>query len=279
MIAPEHTAVRVALWRALHVLIDQKPHIFNDEIGAKLVAEPRWQERQDMHPEFSRSMRSSIVGRARFIEDLVANKAIQGVSQYLVLGAGLDTFAQRRPEIASQMQVFEVDQEGPQLWKQKRLIDLGFPKPEWLHFVSVDFRAGPSWWEHLIAAGFDPTKPAVVVSTGVSMYLSKEANWKTLCEVSKLAPGSTFAMTFLRSLDLLEPKEKSLMEFVMKKASEAGTPFLSLYSPEEIVELANQAGFKESIFVSGDELFQRYFAHRTDGLDPGRTEAFLVATT
>ena len=71
VVTPEHTAVRVALWRALHVRVDAKPHIFTDEVGANLVAEENWLDRPDMNPEFSKSMRASIVGRARFIEDLV----------------------------------------------------------------------------------------------------------------------------------------------------------------------------------------------------------------
>ncbi|MCX6129378.1 MAG: class I SAM-dependent methyltransferase, partial [Proteobacteria bacterium] len=154
-IAPEHTAVRVALWRALHVQVDPKPHILTDEIGLKLVAEDAWTSRPDMNPEFSKPMRASIVGRARFIEDIVEEQAKLGVAQYVILGAGLDTFAQRRPELASHLQIFEVDQPEPQAWKQKRLAEIGFSVPDWLHFVPVDFEAGQSWWEQLTAAGFD----------------------------------------------------------------------------------------------------------------------------
>ncbi|MBV2169093.1 MAG: class I SAM-dependent methyltransferase [Bdellovibrio sp.] len=279
MIAPEHTAVRVALWRALHVRIDPKPHVFTDEIGLKLVGEDDWQSRPDMNPEFSKSMRASIVGRARFIEDLVEEQIKQGVTQYVILGAGLDTFAQRRPDMGSGLQIFEVDQPGPQAWKQKRLHEVGLSAPSWLHFVPVDFEAGQSWWEQLIAAGFDNAKPAVIVSTGVSMYLTKEANLSLLQQMTKLAPGSTFAMTFMLSLDLLESAERASMEFVMKRAQEAGTPFLSLFSPGEMLALANEAGIKTSQYVSANDLYQRYFAQRTDGLNAGTAEAFLVVRT
>src|SRR5439155_5624444 len=96
-------------------------------------------------------------------------QAGRGVSQYVILGAGLDSFAQRRPEIASNLNVFEVDQPGPQDWKRQRLIELGFGIPEWLRFVPVDFEAGDSWWERLKIAGFDADRPAVVASTGVSL--------------------------------------------------------------------------------------------------------------
>lgn len=279
IIAPEHTAVRVALWRALHVQIDPKPHVFTDEVGLKIIAEDSWRNRPDMNPNFSKNMRASIVGRARFIEDTVEEQVKQGVTQYVILGAGLDTFAQRRPEIASHLQVFEVDQPGPQAWKQKRLTEIGLATPDWLHFVPVNFETGQSWWDKLIASGFDASKPAVVVSTGVSMYLTREVNVATFRQMAKLAPGSTFAMTFMLALDLLDPKERLLMEFVMKKAEESGTSFLSLFSPPEILEMAKRAGFKKSSFVSGDELYQRYFANRSDGLRAGNAEAFLVAKT
>lgn len=278
-VAPEHTAVRVALWRALHVQIDPKPHILNDEIGLRLVAEDGWRGRPDMNPEFSKGMRASIVGRARFIEDIVEERVKDGVNQYVILGAGLDTFAQRRPEIASRLQIFEVDQPGPQAWKQQRLVEIGFAVPDWLHFVPVDFEAGQSWWERLDASGFDPSKPAVVVSTGVSMYLTKETNMATLRQMARLAQGSTFAMTFMLSLDLLDRSERSSMEFVMKRAGEAGTPFVSLFSPSEILTMSKEAGFKRARYVSGEDLFQRYFAGRSDGLRAGSAEAFLVSET
>jgi len=278
-IAPEHTAVRVALWRALHVQIDSPPHILTDEVGMKLVAEENWRQRQDMNPDFSKSMRASIVGRARFIEDLVEEQSKKGVTQYVILGAGLDTFAQRRPDIAAKMQIFEVDQPGPQVWKQKRLAETGIATPKSLHFVPVDFEAGESWWDLLITSGFDPKKPAVIVSTGVSMYLTKETNMTTLRQMATLAPGSTFAMTFMLSLDLLPPPERGMMEFVMKRAAESKTPFVSLFSPEEILRMAKEAGFKKAEHVSAQDVYQRYFAKRTDGLNAGTAECFLVAMT
>src|SRR5437773_6391757 len=101
--APDNTAVRVALWRALHVEVDSPPHVLEDEVGLKLAApDDGWRSRPDMSP-FTRPFRASIVARARFIEDLVAEQVAHGVGQYVILGAGLDTFAQRRPELASRL--------------------------------------------------------------------------------------------------------------------------------------------------------------------------------
>ncbi len=259
--------------------LDPEPHVFKDEVGAELVGEEGWRNRPDMDPAFSKPMRASVVGRARFVEDLVEREAEKGIPQYVILGAGLDTFAQRKPGLASRLQVFEVDQPGPQAWKRKRLSELGIKTPDSLRFVPVDFEAGQSWRERLVAVGFDERKPAVIVSTGVSMYLTKEANLTTLRQAAGLAPGSTLAMTFMLSLDRLGAEERSTMEFVMGKAKASGTPFLSLFSPHEITALAGQAGFKCATHVSGEDIRRRYFAGRADGLDAGDAEAFLVAET
>src|SRR5271156_1247765 len=242
--AADSTAVRVALWRALHVQVDPPPHVLEDEIGLRLAApDESWRARPDMDPDGTRWFRAGIVARARFVEDLVAEQAEHGVLQYVILGAGLDTFAQRRPELASRLRVFEVDQPGPQAWKRKRLTELGFGVPEWLQLVPVDFERG-SWWEELIAAGFDPARPAVVVSTGVTLYLSKEANAATLRQMAELAPGSTLAMTFLRPG----------FEAAERGARAAGTPFISFYTPDEMLALARQAGFREARHVSAAAL-------------------------
>jgi methyltransferase (TIGR00027 family) len=279
--APDSTAARVALWRALHVAIDPPPHVLEDEIGLTLLAlNPDWRRRGDMDPEFTRPFRAAIVARARFIEDLVADEAGRGLSQYVILGAGLDSFAQRRPEIASRLKIFEIDQPSSQAWKRQRLIALGFGVPDWLRFVPVDFEAGGSWRHALAAAGFDNSKPAIVVSTGVSMYLSREANAATMREVATLAPGSTLAMTFLVPLELADPEVRPGLEMADKGARASGTPFLSFFAPAEMTALAREAGFRQVQHVPAAALAERYFAGRTDGLrPPNNAEELLVAST
>lgn len=278
--APESTAVRVALWRALHVQIDPPPHVLEDEIGLRLAApDESWRNRPDMNPQFTRVLRSWIVARARFIEDLVVEEAGRGVRQYVILGAGLDSFAQRRPEGARGLRIFEVDRPGPQAWKRQRLIDLGFGIPEWLRLVPVDFEAGASWLERLKAEGFDEREPAVVASTGVSVYLTKDANMATLREVAALAPGSTLAMTFMPPLELLDPEDRPMLEIAEKGAAASGTPFISLFTPPEVLALAREAGFRAVRHVSPTHVAERYFAGRSDGLRPSSGEDLLVATT
>jgi methyltransferase (TIGR00027 family) len=280
-VAPDSTAARVALWRALHVEIDPPPHVLEDEIGLELLApDEGWRRRGDMDPQFTRPFRAAIVARARFIEDLVVEQAGGGLGQYVILGAGLDSFARRRPEIASRLKVFEIDQPGPQAWKRQRLIELGFGVPEWLRFVPVDFEAGGSLWDRLVTAGFDDRKPAIVVSTGVSMYLTKDASSATLRQVAALAPGSTLAMTFLLPLELADPEVRPGLEMAEKGARASGTPFLSFFTAFEMLALAREAGFREARHVSAADLAQRYFEGRTDSLrPPNNAEELLVATT
>lgn len=280
IVAAERTAVRVALWRALHVQVDSPPHVLEDELGLRLAApDDGWRRRPDMEPNATSRARASIVSRARFIEDLVVEQAGHGVDQYVILGAGLDTFAWRRSDIASRLRVFEVDQPGPQAWKRQRLMELGFGIPEWLRLVPVDFEAGGSWWERLAAAGFETGQSAIVASTGVIMYLTRDAIAATLRQIAALAPGSTLAMTFMLPLELIEPEERLSRQATEKQARAAGTPFLSFFTPPEMLALAREAGFKEARHVSAASLTERYFAGRTDGLRPSSSEELLVATT
>jgi methyltransferase (TIGR00027 family) len=277
---PDSTAVRTALWRALHLEVDSPPHVFEDKVGLILVApDDGWRKRPDMSP-FTRPFRASILARARFVEDLVAEQAVHRVGQYVILGAGLDTFTQRRPELASRLLVFEIDQPGPQEWKRQRLVDLGFGIPSFLRLVPVDFEAGNAWWKRLAASGFDLDRTAVVASTGVSMYLTKDAITATLHQTAALAPGSTFVMSFMLPIELLDPDVRPGVERAAEGARASGTPFISFFTPTEMLALARDTGFKEVQHVSAAMLAQRYFTGRTDGLrPPSNSEELLVATT
>ena len=277
---PDQTAVRVALWRAMHVQVDAPPHVLDDEVGLRLVApDSGWRDRPDMDPGFTAGFRASIVARARFIEDLVAAQAANGVDQYVLLGAGLDTLAQRRPDITARLRIFEVDQPGPQAWKRQRLTELGYGVPGWLRLVPVDFEAGGSWRDELTAAGFDASRPAVVASTGVSMYLTREANAATLRQLASLVPGSTLAMSFLLPMELLDERDRQGLEMAANGARASGAPFISFFTPEQMLALAREAGFEKAEHVSSATLNSRYFAGRADGLRMSTGEDLLVATT
>jgi methyltransferase (TIGR00027 family) len=266
------------LWRALHLEVDAPPPVLADDVGLQLLEpDESWRSRGDMHPDGTAGFRAWVVARARFVEDLVAAEAAVGLCQYVILGAGLDTFAQRRSDV--EVTVYEVDQPDPQAWKRQRLTDLGFGVPDRLRLVAFDFEATGSWWDALVGAGFDPARPAVLVSTGVSMYLTREATSATLREVARCAPGSAFAMTYQLTDDLLDPADRAGRAMAEKGAAAAGTPFLSYYTREEIEALARAAGFGNVTHVTGPDLTRRYFAGRTDGLRPSTGEDILIART
>jgi methyltransferase (TIGR00027 family) len=279
-IAPDNTAVRTALWRALHIEADAPPHVFEDDVGLKLIApDDGWRKRPDMGA-FTKTFRASILARARFVEDMVAEQAALGVRQYVILGAGLDTFAQRKTKLASGLSVFEVDQPGPQEWKRLRLIDLGFGIPPYLRLVPVNFEAGAAWLERLTESGFDAKRPAIVASTGVSMYLTKDAIAATLSHIASLATGSTLVMSFMLPIEMSEPNIRPGIERAAAGASTNGTPWISFFTPSEMLQLARDNGFKEVQHISADALTQRYFAERTDGFRlPSNSEELLVAKT
>ncbi|MGN6603401.1 MAG: class I SAM-dependent methyltransferase [Ginsengibacter sp.] len=276
---PDNTAVRTALWRALHLTADARPPVFEDEPGLEIAApEEGWQNRPDMNADFTKRVRASILARARYVEDMIVEEINRGIKQYVILGAGLDTFAQRKPTLASQMEVYEIDEPPTQSWKKQRLTTLGYEIPKWLHFVPVDFEK-TSWWDELLKSGFDAHKPAFVSCTGVSLYLTKEAITSTLSQIAQMAKGSRLAMTFYLPLHLMDKEDQPLQEIALKGTSESKTPMISFFSREEIAQLAINAGFKEFKTISTQEMTPLYFAERTDGLVPASGEIFLVATT
>lgn len=274
---PDSSAVRTALWRALHAEVDAPPHLIEDELGLALADPgPGWRERPDMHPIGTSGYRAGLVARTRFVEDLVIN---DGARQYVLLGAGLDTFAQRHRELADRVDVFEIDQPSPQAWKRQRLEELGYGVPSHLHLVPVDFETDGDWWQALLDAGFDPATKTLVSSSGVSMYITKQATVATLRRLARLARGSTVVMTFMLPFELVDEAERPTLEGAARGARAAGTPWISFYTPDEMVAVAEEAGFSDARSVSTDELAERYLADRSDGLRAAGGEAVLLAYT
>lgn len=275
--APDSSAVRIALWRALHVELDAPPHLITDTIGLAMAAPADgWRNRGDMHPMGTRPYRAGIVARTRFVEDLVID---EGFGQYVLLGAGLDTFAQRHPDLAETVNVFEVDQPNTQAWKRDRLEALGYGVPPSLRLVPVDFEAGDDWWQRLLDHGLDPHARAVVSSSGVSMYITKDATAETLRRLAGLAPGSVVVMTFMLPIEMADPADRPGLEGASRGAKASGTPWISFYEPDEIVALAEACGFTAGEYVSTADIADRYLAGRADGLAAGSGEGILLART
>ena len=276
-IAPDSSAVRTALWRALHVRVDPPPHLVEDEIGLALAApDDGWRDRPDMHPLGTRPYRVGIVARTRYVEDLIVE---EGITQYLLLGAGLDTFVQRHPELASQVVVFEIDQPGAQAWKRQRLDALGYGVADSLRLIPVDFEAEGDWWAALLDSGFDTGARAVVSSSGVSMYITKDATSATLRRLAGVAPGSIVVMTFMLPFELVDEGDRPGLQGAARGAQASGTPWISFYRPDEMEALARDAGFTDVRTVPTTEVAARYLAGRADGLSAAGGESVLIART
>ena len=277
MVEPDNTALRTALWRALHVQTDERPHIIEDEIGFRLIKpEKNWQERPDM--KYTKRLRASIVARARFIEDLAKVQIEEGAKQYVLLGSGLDTFAQRNAKICSKIDIYEIDQPDTLIWKEDRLIENGYKIPENLHFVPVDFETS-SWWNELLNKDFDIHKRTFVSCTGVTLYLTKEAIIETLTKMTMLASDSKIAMAFYLPIDLLDEEDRPMQEIANKGAAASGTPFVSFFPVNEVEKLAERIGLKDIQIISTKDMTEAYFKGRPDHLLPASGEYFLVAKT
>lgn len=269
----DSTAVRTALWRALHVLIDDRPHVHDDMLGLRIAGvDDDWRRRPDMDPDRTRANRASIVARARAAEDALHES---GAQQYVVLGAGVDTFAQRQ---SGAVRVFEVDAPATQAWKAGRLRELGLLDAERLTLVPVNFEAGESWLAQVTEAGLDPTASTVVSMLGVTMYLTREAISATLRQAASLPTGSVVIFSYSRPIEMAPIEIRPILEVAARGAAESGHPWLSLLTPEEAESLAREAGFPSIQLLTSTDLHNRYFAGRTDGLSPIGGEDLVIAT-
>jgi len=289
---PDSTAVTAALWRAAHLRLDAPPYVLKDDIGLRLVRDtdvltayvgPETAVGRDAwlsHPymgERFRRFRATAVARARLVDDIVTQQVDRGHAQYVMLGAGLDSFALRRSDLMRRLSVFEVDEPGTQAWKRHRLDELGIDQPESLSFVPVDFEC-QSWVKEIAKAGFDRTRPAVVSCLGVTQYISVNAIEAMLRDVARLARDTVFVCGFVLPVLLIESNEREIRAETEASAAARGHPWLSFLSLDEVRGRADEAGFAKVSFATADDLAARYFARRDDGLRPSSSNAYLIAS-
>src|SRR5579871_5460552 len=228
------TAAFTAMLRAAHQLFDAEPRILVDPLAVGLVdaATPaRLAERQAALREPTlRVPRSAIVLRSRFAEDELARVAAHGVGQYVVLGAGLDTFAYRQPAFAARLRIFEVDHPATQAWKRERLAAAAIPIPPNLHWAPIDFEQ-QSLAEGLRAAGFDPTQAACFSWLGVTQYLSRAAIEATLGVVAALPHPTTVVLSFMVPDDAAPEAEAAAAHAAAQDAATTGEPWLTRFRP------------------------------------------------
>lgn len=287
MPGPDLTAIGAAFGRAAHVIVDKPPFVFEDTLSIKLAENEVLRAANLLGSDGSLLVqkddtrvwwRSAFVARARLVEDLVIKHLENSVSQYVILGAGLDTFAQRRREVMMRLRLFEIDEPGTQQWKQRRLRELALPTAPNHRFVPVDFESGQSWVAALATAGFSPGEPSVIASTGVAQYITVDAMSETFRQVADLARGTVFISTFVPPADLIDPAERTYRALTEQGAASRGHPWISFYTPGEFISIASEAGIDNVHHVTASELNARYFNNRADGLRAKSGENLIVVS-
>ena len=265
---PSRTALRVALRRAAHQLVDGEPRVFSDPLAVRILGPEGALELQrtpdaERRP-FSAGMRSWVISRARFAEDVLATAVqTQQTRQYLVLGAGLDTFALRNPY--PEVRVFEVDHPATQAWKRERLRAAGLTLPQHAALVPVDFEQ-QSLRQQLLHYGFDTALPTVTAWLGVVPYLTAEAFAGTCRVLGRFAPGSAVVFDYGQPREVLPPDEQLMLDSLAARVAQAGEPFQLFFTPGALAEELPRYGLTVVEDLGAGELNARYFSDRTDGL-------------
>lgn len=250
--------------RAAHQVLD-RPLVFDDPLALAILGRSP-EDVSTVRGEtarMSRHRRAFINARSRYVEDELARLVAHGVDQYVVLGAGLDTFAYRNPH--PRLRVFEVDHPATQAWKRGRLAAANIPLPASLDFVPVDF-------EHervsdaLAHGGFDAGRPAFFGWLGVVAYLELAAITRTLEFVASCASGTAIVFDYSIPPDRLPPRQRARFETISSRAAAVGEPWRTFFEPHEAAALLRSAGFAAIEDVDADALNARYFSGRRDGL-------------
>jgi methyltransferase (TIGR00027 family) len=270
---PSRTAWRVAVRRAVHQLLDQPP-VLNDPLavsilGAETAASLRAAPAQFETGRLSPYMRAFFAVRSRFAEDQLAAARARGVRQYVVLGAGLDTFAYRDPSPGMPLRVWEVDFPATQAWKRERLAEASIAEPPTVTYVPIDFerQALP---DVLGATGFDPTIGAVFSWLGVVPYLTRDAIMATLRYVASVtAAGGGVAFDFGIPPERLSLTQRRVFDALAARVSAAGEPWRTFFEPDDLARELHELGFSVAHSLSGEAINARYFADRSDGLAVG----------
>ena len=252
--------------RAAHQLLDE-PRVFDDPL-AVAIANGESEEPSDAQQPLSRALRAFLVVRSRYAEDQLARAVDRGVRQYVVLGAGLDTFAYRNPFQSAGLRVFEVDHPATQAWKRAQLRDAGIAIPDEMTFAAVDFER-QSLDEGLSAAGFSKQQPAFFSWLGVTPYLSRAAFDATIAFIARMPPGSGVVFDYAVERSLLSPSQQVALDALAARVARAGEPFQLFFDPSVLASDLASRGFQNIEDLNGEAINARYFGGRTDGLAVG----------
>lgn len=260
------TALGVARRRAVHQLLDRPP-VLADPIAIPILG-PEFEidairnDPRQQHP-VARVFRAFMAVRSRYAEDNLAAAVASGVAQYVILGAGLDTFAYRNP--FPQIRVFEVDFPATQQWKRSLLHTAGIPEPTNLTFVPLDFEHH-TLQEGLAEVGFDGSLPAFFCWLGVVPYLTLRAFRTTIDLIAGMPTGSGVILDYALSAEDLSPARQRTRQALADRVAAVGEPFQLFFRSEQLENELKTAGFQRIEQLDAEETNTRYFANRADGL-------------
>ena len=268
------TALRVAIRRAAHQIADH-PLILDDPIAVRLLGPGFDRDMERAMHKVARDFRLFMVARSRYAEDRLAAAVAEGTRQYVILGAGLDTFAYRNP--FPQLRVFEVDFPATQQWKRELLAAASIPIPANLTFVPLDFEH-KTLAEGLAEAGSDLSAPAFFGWLGVVTYLTLAAFRSTLATVGRLPQGSAVSFDYAFPPGTLSPERRAVFDTLAKRVEAAGEPFQLFFAPDELERELRSAGFSRVEQTDTERMNELYFKDRADGLKLSPVRIGMLAT-
>jgi methyltransferase (TIGR00027 family) len=268
---PSHTAYRVALSRAAHQVLDL-PTVLDDPVSLEIIGS---QGREEIHANrtrfqepLARHLRAFLVARSRLAEEGLGVALERGVSQYVVLGAGLDTFAYRNPYPDAALKVFEVDHPATQGWKRQLLAAARISVPQSLAYVPIDFESH-NLADALRASGFRADAPAFFSWLGVTMYLEPQAVMDTLRYVLARPPGSEIVLDYAVERSESGAAGRSAADVLMQRAAASGEPWRSFFSPPVLLAELKAMGFARCDDFGAEAINSRFFSKRRDRLRVG----------
>jgi methyltransferase (TIGR00027 family) len=270
--SPSLTANRVAMIRAAHQILDN-PKVLDDPIALKIIGVRVASEIRAAPEKFetpvSRYLRAFVVARSRYTEDELSEAVKRGVGQYVILGAGLDTFAYRNQYPSSMLRIFEVDHPATQTWKRKRLDEAGIPIPQSLTFVPIDFER-QTLADQLRKVGFSTEEPSFFSWLGVTTYLTRDAVMTTMKYIASSTPsGSTIVFDYAIPPSSLSPAHQLVFQALAHRVAAIEEPWQSFFDPHSLVTELRTMGFAHAEDIGPEELNMRFFNNRADRLSVG----------
>ncbi len=277
---PSRTAQLVAIRRAAHQILD-KPKVFDDPLALSVIGRESAQallagQHQFEDTQQSLHLRAFYVARSRYAEDELALAVGRGVRQYVILGAGLDTFAYRNPYPEGALRVFEVDHPATQAWKRSRLQEAGISLPVDLTFAPIDFER-QTLAEGLRETGYDPGRSAFFAWLGVTMYLTTESVMATLRFIASAPAGSEIVFDYTVAPSLLTPDQRVIFDSLIKRVDWEREPWQTFFDPAQLKKDLQAMGFRCVEDIGPEEINARYFKDRTDRLRVGSLAHIMEA--